>query len=311
MDLAFLNSLARYPGHASGRSLDVRKDDQLLLLGIPARGGAGEALGRRPDGRLQPRDRVLRRLLVRLRPRAWACGSRAATCASASPPGPHRLRRKPRRRASTPGRIRSPRDFDYFHASRVIGPEQFKTINEFPFFTFFHADLHPAPARVSVLHRRLRRGASLDRGRPAAGRLRPRAAGPSSWLSSPARRGPRTSGTCRRSRSSWSSCGALRPTRGERLPELPAALGGALTGAVVVAAVSLVLFYPYTPVLPARRTAAWAGRPCTRECSSFSALSSSSWRLAPPASPRPPSAAVAAAPAAPTPSTRRAAATSS
>jgi YYY domain-containing protein len=33
------------------------------------------------------------------------------------------------------------RDFDYWHASRVIGAG--KTINEFPFFTFFHADLHP------------------------------------------------------------------------------------------------------------------------------------------------------------------------
>ncbi|MEP6995593.1 MAG: DUF2298 domain-containing protein, partial [Acidobacteriota bacterium] len=33
------------------------------------------------------------------------------------------------------------RDFDYWHASRVIADGQ--TINEFPFFTFFHADLHP------------------------------------------------------------------------------------------------------------------------------------------------------------------------
>jgi YYY domain-containing protein len=33
------------------------------------------------------------------------------------------------------------RDFDYWHASRVIGSGD--TINEFPFFTFFHADLHP------------------------------------------------------------------------------------------------------------------------------------------------------------------------
>src|SRR6266542_606350 len=33
------------------------------------------------------------------------------------------------------------RDFDYWHASRVIASG--KTINEFPFFTFFHADLHP------------------------------------------------------------------------------------------------------------------------------------------------------------------------
>jgi YYY domain-containing protein len=31
--------------------------------------------------------------------------------------------------------------FDYWHASRVIGDG--KTINEFPFFTFFQADLHP------------------------------------------------------------------------------------------------------------------------------------------------------------------------
>ncbi len=33
------------------------------------------------------------------------------------------------------------RGFDYFHASRVIGAGD--TINEFPFFTFFQADLHP------------------------------------------------------------------------------------------------------------------------------------------------------------------------
>jgi YYY domain-containing protein len=33
------------------------------------------------------------------------------------------------------------RGFDYWHASRVIGNGD--TINEFPFFTFFHADLHP------------------------------------------------------------------------------------------------------------------------------------------------------------------------
>jgi YYY domain-containing protein len=33
------------------------------------------------------------------------------------------------------------KDFDYWHASRVIGAGD--TINEFPFFSFFHADLHP------------------------------------------------------------------------------------------------------------------------------------------------------------------------
>src|SRR5204863_9515162 len=32
------------------------------------------------------------------------------------------------------------RDFDYWHASRVIGSGD--TINEFPFFSLFHADLH-------------------------------------------------------------------------------------------------------------------------------------------------------------------------
>ncbi len=39
--------------------------------------------------------------------------------------------------------VRAPfdRDFDYWHASRVIGKGD--TINEFPFFTFFHSDLHP------------------------------------------------------------------------------------------------------------------------------------------------------------------------
>ena len=39
--------------------------------------------------------------------------------------------------------VRAPfaREFDYWHASRVIGSGD--TINEFPFFTFFHADLHP------------------------------------------------------------------------------------------------------------------------------------------------------------------------
>jgi YYY domain-containing protein len=39
--------------------------------------------------------------------------------------------------------IRAPfdRGFDYWHASRVIAKGD--TINEFPFFTFFHADLHP------------------------------------------------------------------------------------------------------------------------------------------------------------------------
>src|SRR5262245_30522756 len=63
-------------------------------------------------------------------------------------------------------------DFDYWHASRVIGPENFKTINEFPFFTFFHADLHPHLlafpffiAAFVVAHRWIQAGDEVSRGR--------------------------------------------------------------------------------------------------------------------------------------------------
>ena len=97
MDLAFLSSLARYRGHASGRSLDVGQDDQLLLLGIPPRRHTAQALRRGADGRLQPVDRDLRRLLVRL-------GGLPGIAPVARPPQgrpgrgrPDRLRRQPRR----------------------------------------------------------------------------------------------------------------------------------------------------------------------------------------------------------------------
>jgi len=134
-------------------------------------------------------------------------------------------------------------DFDYWHASRVIGPEQFKTINEFPFFTFFHADLHPHLlafpyfiAAFAVAHR---------------------------WMESGGEQGVRrwlwvllvalTAGTARAA-SLWNMpalaillavCGALRVTRGQRLPRFPAAFGGGLAG-LGVFALSLLLFYPYT-----------------------------------------------------------------
>ena len=81
--------------------------------------------------------------------------------------------------------IRAPFDkgFDYWHASRVIANGD--TINEFPFFTFFHADLHPHllafPYYVAafVFAHRLFEGRGADRRRarcaaaPQRLRLRP------------------------------------------------------------------------------------------------------------------------------------------
>lgn len=134
-------------------------------------------------------------------------------------------------------------DFDYWHASRVIGPENFKTINEFPFFTFFHADLHPHLlafpyfiAAFAVAHRWMEAGA--DRG------LR-------RWLG--VFLVALTAGTARAA-SLWNMpalvillavCGAFLSTRGERLPRPAAALGGIFAG-LGVALLSLLLFYPYT-----------------------------------------------------------------
>jgi YYY domain-containing protein len=64
------------------------------------------------------------------------------------------------------------KDFDYWHASRVIAAGN--TINEFPFFTFFHADLHPHllafpyfVAAFAVAHRFIERGIGI--GEPSRG----------------------------------------------------------------------------------------------------------------------------------------------
>jgi hypothetical protein len=101
-------------------------------------------------------------------------------------------------------------DFDYWHASRLIGPENFKTINEFPFFTFFHADLHPHLlafpffiAAFVVAHRWVEAG---NENGSAGGRRC------CSWRSWPARRARPTSGTCPRWRSSsWPAACSGRP----------------------------------------------------------------------------------------------------
>ncbi len=134
-------------------------------------------------------------------------------------------------------------DFNYWSASRVIGPQDFKTINEFPFFTFFHADLHPHLlafpyfiAAFAVVHR------WIEAGRPERKRgwL---------WLLLVAL----ACGTARAA-NFWNlpamalllaAGGSMLSTRGERLPRVPAALRGALTG-VAVFLLSLVLFYPYS-----------------------------------------------------------------
>jgi len=134
-------------------------------------------------------------------------------------------------------------DFDYWHASRVIGPENFKTINEFPFFTFFHADLHPHLlaypffiAAFVVAHRRVEGGDAKGlRGWPGMLLV------------------ALVAGTARAA-NFWNlpamaillvSCGIFRSTRGARLPGLRPALSGGLQGLAVFAG-SLLLFYPYT-----------------------------------------------------------------
>ena len=134
-------------------------------------------------------------------------------------------------------------DFDYWHASRVIGPENLKTINEFPFFTFFHADLHPHLlafpffiAAFVVAHRWVE-----------AGNENGSRAWPSMLLVA------FVAGTARAA-NFWNlpamaillvACGVFRPTRGARLPGAGPAILGGLTGAAVLLA-SWVLFYPYT-----------------------------------------------------------------
>jgi len=134
-------------------------------------------------------------------------------------------------------------DFDYWHASRVIGPENFKTINEFPFFTFFHADLHPHLlafpffiAAFVVAHRWVEGGSD-----------RAIRAWPSMLLVA------LVAGTARAA-NFWNlpamaillvASGVLLTTRGERVPGLRPAILGGIAGAGVWL-LSLLLFFFYT-----------------------------------------------------------------
>jgi YYY domain-containing protein len=140
-------------------------------------------------------------------------------------------------------------DFDYWHASRVIGKGD--TINEFPFFTFFHADLHPHLLAFPFF---LAAFAVADRW-IEAGRAAP---GEKLGVAAVLRRiGPfvlvaLVAGTAMAA-NLWNTpaiailllfAGAARATRGEGLPRPGAAFTGALTGAVAFGA-ALALTRPY------------------------------------------------------------------
>jgi YYY domain-containing protein len=141
------------------------------------------------------------------------------------------------------------RDFDYWHASRVIAAGN--TINEFPFFTFFHADLHPHllafpyfVAAFAVAHRFIERGTGL--GEPSRG-----------WVTVAARLGrplllALVAGTAWAA-SLWNApamvilliaSGIFVTVHGRRLPSLGEAVPGALYGGLV-AVVAYLLFYGY------------------------------------------------------------------
>ncbi len=142
------------------------------------------------------------------------------------------------------------RDFDYWHASRVIGAG--KTINEFPFFTFFHADLHPHLlafpfyiAAFAAAHRYIEI---------------PPAPPPSPWKMADVLRRfwppfllALLAGTARAG-NNWNLpatalllvfAGVFRVTQGRRLPAAWDALWGAMVGAGILL-LSLVLWLPYS-----------------------------------------------------------------
>jgi YYY domain-containing protein len=137
------------------------------------------------------------------------------------------------------------RDFDYWHASRVIGSGD--TINEFPFFTFFHADLHSHLlafpffiATFAVADRWIEAGTSESTEKGFLARQAPFllvALSAAAAIAANAWNGPAVA-------SLLVFAGAARATRGEGLPGAGAALRGALRGAAAVVT-SLVLIGPY------------------------------------------------------------------
>jgi YYY domain-containing protein len=134
------------------------------------------------------------------------------------------------------------RDFDYWHASRVIANGN--TINEFPFFTFFHADLHPHllafpyfVAAFVLAHRWIERGpANAENVRSLAS---------SAWRQAGALLLLALVAGTAWSASLWNTpamvillvlSGVFWTVRGRRMPTLPQALAGALIGGAVIVA---------------------------------------------------------------------------
>jgi len=142
------------------------------------------------------------------------------------------------------------RDFDYWHASRVIGSG--KTINEFPFFTFFHADLHPHLlafpffiAAFAAAHRYMQI--------PPEPLLTPWKAADVLRKFWPSLLLALLAGTARAG-NNWNLpalglllvlTGVFRVTQGRRLPAFGDGLWGAVTGAGVLL-LSLALWFPYS-----------------------------------------------------------------
>ena len=284
MDLAFLNSLARYSAHASRGYLAVGLDDQLLLLGVPARRGADQALGRRPPDRVQPRARVLRRLFVRV----------------GRLPGTPPLARRP------PGRPRRRRP----HGLRGQSRRRLRRVGE------------SLRRRLRLLARlaRHRAGAVQDdqrvsRSSPSFTRTCTRTCSPSPTSSRPSSSrtgGSRPDGPQARRAWLWVLlvalvCGTARAANFWNLPAMalllvvvgalldrPAASACPASGrpsperssGAGVFVLSLALFYLYSCVLPAREPRARRAPRCSRERSSTSASGASSSRSAPPASGR-------------------------
>ena len=200
--------------------------------------------GRRADDRVQPLGRDASPASRSRRPRLSGCASPAAGSASALAAGAGAVFAGNLAGALDAWNAPFAADFDYWHASRVIGPENFKTINEFPFFTFFHADLHPHLlafpffiAAFVVAHRWVE-----------AGNERGSARWPSMLLVA------LVAGTARAA-NFWNlpamaillvACGVFRPTRGARLPGRRSGDPRRSHRRRRSLVASLVLFYPYT-----------------------------------------------------------------
>jgi YYY domain-containing protein len=153
------------------------------------------------------------------------------------------------------------KDFDYWHASRVIGAGD--TINEFPFFTFFHADLHPHllafPYFVAAFAL-VQRWIELGPGESGVPGPRPEVRSPKSEVERWRFLGRVGSfllvalvAATAMAANLWNTpavaillvfAGVARTTRGERFPRPGAAAVGAFTGLAVVVA-ALVLTHPY------------------------------------------------------------------